>query len=121
MTPSLARRLSIWLTLLLAVVIGVLTLVNLPLPASPPGNDKLHHFLAFAGLVFPVALLWPRALGRVVPVAIAYGGLIELIQPFVGRSAEWADFGMDVLGVGVGTLLGWALHRLWTARVARRI
>lgn len=45
-----------------AAVLIILALIPLPANSSVPGTDKAHHFIAFAALVFPTALLYPRAL-----------------------------------------------------------
>lgn len=106
-------KLSLAATAVLALGIAVVTLT--PMPATGlPGSDKTYHVLAFAALAFPLAFAgrWP-----VVPVflgAVAYGGLIEMLQPMTGRTAEWADLYADalgaVLGIGVGLGLRWKLR-----------
>lgn len=100
------------LTLILAVVISVLTLfpISLPEPVSS-GPDKIHHFIAFGGLMLPASVLYPRLLFWLIPCALIFGGLIEVIQPFVNRSGEWADFVADGVGVVAGTTVGLVLHR----------
>jgi VanZ family protein len=37
---------------------------------------------------------------------VAFGGLIEIVQPYVGRGAEWADLVADGLGAALGVSLG---------------
>lgn len=104
-------------TFAIAGVIAILTLMPASdLPRRVPGTDKLHHFLAFAALVFPALAVRPSAARWILPLAIAYGGLIELIQPYFGRSAEWGDFVADALGAFAGALAGLAAHRLWLRR-----
>ncbi|MFN3954879.1 MAG: VanZ family protein [Pararhodobacter sp.] len=104
-------RAGLALSLFLAVVIAGFTLTPLPPgPAMPAGMDKIYHFLAFAVLVFPVIVTDTGRWTWVVPVAIAYGGAIELLQPFVGRNAEWLDFGANVSGVLAGAALSEILH-----------
>ncbi len=94
------------MTFLLALVIAVLTLMPMPAGGSGvPGSDKLHHFLAFACLAFPLPLLRPRLTIWVILAVILYGGAIELIQPFFGRQAEWADLLADALGAVVGAVV----------------
>ncbi|WP_306151615.1 VanZ family protein [Roseovarius sp. MMSF_3281] len=100
------------LTLLTGAIIGWFTL-------TPPGEtgsalpltDKQLHALAFGLLVLPVALTRPRALWWLAPLALLYGAVIELIQPGVGRTGEWADLLADGLGIalacGLGVLRGW--------------
>lgn len=102
-----------WLvsTLVIATVIGILTLMpSHALPRGPWGSDKLAHLLAFLALVFPTAALWPRVSAMVGVIAVAYGGAIEIIQPFTGRSAEFADLVADGTGVGLGIILGSSLR-----------
>jgi len=110
------RRMAIGsaVTLVLAVIIAVLTLAPMP-SGSPAGSDKLYHVLAFACLAFPLPLVRPRWTVWVILGVIAYGGVIEVIQPFFGRQAEWAD----LLADGIGALLGAVIARqlgLWLRR-----
>ncbi|GGD30186.1 VanZ family protein [Sinisalibacter lacisalsi] len=103
-----------WLVLFLGMagIIAVATLTPQDrVPQGPAGLDKVFHALAFGVLVLPVALLRPDRLPAVLLLAIAYGGLIELIQPLVGRSAERADLFADALGALAGAGLGLALRR----------
>lgn len=97
-------------TLTLAVVILYLTLTPQPMEARVPGTDKLHHFLAFAALVMPSALLHRRALFWTVPLAVVIGGAIEIIQPYVGRDRDIHDFMADCIGVALGCGLGLVLR-----------
>jgi len=101
------------LTLVIALAIAAFTLT--PPGASEPGiagSDKLVHFLAFAVLAMPMAYTRRFPMLWIVLVAASYGGLIELIQPYVGRSAEWGDWLADGLGAFVGAWLA--------ARIGRR-
>lgn len=99
------KALIVFLTLLIGAVIGWFTLT----PPGPPGGplpltDKQLHALAFGLLVLPVALTRPRALWWLAPLALAYGAVIEVIQPSVGRTGEWADLLAD--GVGIALVCG---------------
>ncbi len=101
-------------TIVLAAVIAVLTLA--PMPAGgPAGSDKIYHILAFACLAFPLPLVRPRWTVWVILGVIAYGGVIEVIQPFFGRQAEWADLVAD----GVGAILGAIVARQLGLRLCR--
>jgi hypothetical protein len=42
----------------------------------------------------------------VLPFSVTFGGAIEIVQPAVGRNVEWADFYADIMGVGIGTVVG---------------
>lgn len=114
------RAIAIWLTIGLALCIGALTLIPLSAPSAVPGTDKAHHVLAFAILTMPCAALYPKGLFRVVFAAAVYGGLIEVIQPYVGRHGETADVLADLLGVAIGAVFGLFLHRIFKWRIARR-
>lgn len=107
------HAIALFLTLLIAAAIGWFTLT----PPGPPGGplpltDKQLHALAFGLLVMPVALTRPRALVWLAPVALLYGASIELIQPSVGRTGEWADLLADALGIALVCGLGLLRSRL---------
>lgn len=98
-------------TVLVAIAISYGTLM-------PPGGggglflgltDKQLHGLAFALLVLPMTWANPRNAIWLVPMALVFGGLIEMIQPIVGRGAEWADFWADAAGVCLGVGAGYML------------
>ena len=106
------HRLGLVASALIAVLIAVLTLMPAEGLPPAPGNDKLHHFTAFAALVLPVVATRPRAVLWIVPAAVLFGGAIELIQPHVGRHGEWADQLANTLGALTGAALGRAAHAL---------
>ncbi|WP_412508164.1 VanZ family protein [Roseovarius sp. SYSU LYC5161] len=97
--------LGLVLTIALGVVIALLTLAPLP-SQNVPGSDKMHHLLGFMALAFPLPLARPRLVWPVILAVAAYGGLIEIVQPVFGRSAELGDFIGDVIGATLGALLG---------------
>ena len=100
-------------TAVLAAVIAVLTLTQLLGPQSGvPGSDKAHHLLAFAALAFPLSAARPRLAPWVVLGAVSYGGLVEIIQPYAGRHAEWGDLVADAGGAILGSVAG-AAAGLW--------
>ena len=100
------RTLAYALTVLCAMVIAILTLAPVSIANDLPVNDKLYHLIAFAGLVLPSAVLYPRALLWALPFAVLFGGAIEIVQPAMGRNGEWPDFYADIWGVGLGLLVG---------------
>lgn len=107
------------LTIALIVLICVGTLWPHPLLSSHAlGNDKIQHFLGFGSIVVPAALFRPRWLLLLVPFTIALGGLVELVQPFVGRDLDIHDFYADSLGVAMAVILA-SLLRLHVLRSRR--
>lgn len=85
-------------------------------PGRVPHLDKLWHFLGFFGIVLPAAVAFPRAAWALALAAAAYGGAVELVQPMVGRGAEWLDAAANLAGALVGAVLGRRLR----ARLAGR-
>ena len=118
--PSLSVWAGItWLSLIKSVPV--------PLMGEIPLADKWGHMLAY--LVFALCMacdgyrvrLPARAIylwATVLPVA--YGGLIELIQPhFPPRTGEWTDWLADCIGVAVGLAI-FGLYHLWDKRSNKR-
>lgn len=106
MSDRFSRLLVIALTAAIAFVIALNTL-SPPSDGSPlPLTDKQLHALAFALLVLPSGLIHPRRWPLLALAAIAFGAAIELLQPGVGRSAEWADLAADAIGIAMGLLPG---------------
>lgn len=107
---------SIVLYLVLACVIAVLTLMPVP-PGTGgfPGLDKLAHFVAFGVLAMPLSWRYPRFWGGIALLTLAYGGLIEMVQPLTGRQAEWGDLLANAAGAVGGA---WAAARLAVRREA---
>ena len=104
---SLRRVIALGITLIIGVSIAALTLLPIDLPPnSVPGSDKVHHLIAFAAFTFPCALIYRRAVRWVLPFALIFGVLIELIQPYVGRHGEITDFYADALGALLGLVMG---------------
>lgn len=110
--PVWSRRIARWVFLpALAVVIwGELK------PSSHGPEviwDKLLHFTAYFGLagIATVALGRGKAPLWAAVALAAFGGILEIVQSFVGRDAEWGDEIANVAGVGLGLAVAWA--SLW--------
>jgi VanZ family protein len=100
------RRAGAWLFLpaLAVVAWGELT-------PNPPhlvndlfGWDKAEHFTAYFGLALLASLGWGlrRSLVWILLGIIALGGVLEILQGYVGRDSDWHD----ELANGLGALLG---------------
>lgn len=107
-----ATRGAIVLTVVLAVVIALLTLTPPIQTDMPAGSDKSYHLIAFVALTVPLATVRPRWGAALFVLFSAYGALIEILQPVVGRSRELADLIADVVGVALGLVLGLLVRRL---------
>ena len=90
------------LCVLLMLVVLYLSLIPIDDDFVSTGWDKANHFLAFFSLAalmdiaFPRTAFWPIKL----PVLVAYGLLIEVLQSFTGyRFFSWLDLFADTLAV----------------------
>ena len=103
---SLIKFKGLYLTLLLALLILFLSLK----PASEVDtkllvSDKVLHLFAYCIMVLPVSLekIFPHF--SVFLFSLAYGGCIELIQPFTGREADIMDFLANTAGIILGIIV----------------
>ena len=112
------KYLDILLTVIVTAVLTVAMLwpINQP-PPAPDGSDKVVHLIAFAALAFPLARTGRFGLVPVLVGASAFGGIIELIQPSFGRSADMQDWIADIAGVALGILLALLYRRFRQHRV----
>ncbi len=119
LSQQTADRLAVATTLGIAAAIVFLSLTPHETMPDAPGSDKLHHFVAYAAFAFPICAVRPRAILWMVPLAAAFGGAIELIQPHFGRHADWGDFIANATGAIMGAALAWAGHRAVLRRLLR--
>ena len=98
------------LTVCLLLIITALSLWPLESLPSAPGSDKTHHLIAYAALVFPVALRQPNRWLWLVVFFIGYSGFIELIQPYVNRHGEWLDMLANTAGAVCGVALATSIN-----------
>lgn len=97
-------------TLVIFVAITVLSLYPLESTPSVPGSDKTHHLIAYALLMFPVALRRPDNWIFFGLLFVGYSGAIELIQPYVNRYGEWMDMLANTAGIICGIFLAKLLN-----------
>ena len=85
------------------------------LPKVPDISDYVWHIAIFAVLVIPLCTILPAQRIFLVGSAIAFGIILEILQPYFGRGFEIHDLASNVLGVG----LGWLASRKLAAIVER--
>ncbi|MCI5223099.1 MAG: VanZ family protein [Candidatus Electrothrix sp. AR4] len=102
-----------WIAYTVFLLAGITVFSLTPLSDLPaaPGNDKVHHLVAYGALVFPAALRKPSSLKLLILFFIAYSGAIELVQPYVNRYGEWRDLAANTIGIGCGLLIAELLLR----------
>ena len=93
--------------------IGISLATLLPAEQLPdaPGSDKLHHVIGFAAWTIMIAAGNFKTFCRLCVFIWFWGGAIEIIQPYVNRYGEWADFVGDSAGVLIIFCLVYCLHK----------
>ena len=98
------------------IILLAITLLSLwPLEELPPvpGTDKTHHVIAYGFLMFPAALRRPKNWHLIGLLFFVYSGLIECLQPYVNRYAEWLDMAANTAGIIAGIVVAECLLRLF--------
>lgn len=99
------------LTLAILAVITVFSLWPMAELPAVPGGDKLHHLVAYAVLMLPVALRKPLHWRMIGLFFVIWSGAIELLQPYVNRYGEWFDLLANTAGVLCGVVVAAVLTR----------
>lgn len=88
-----------------AALIAVFVLALLPAPEAPKlvsWQDKIEHFVLFAGLAGLGFLAWPSRAWRVSVGMLVYGVAMELAQSMTAyRVGDYLDWLADAIGVAV--------------------
>ena len=99
------RAFALFSVIVIALVIGILSLI--PSADLPPvaGSDKVKHAIAYMALAAPLAVwLGPRRWMTAMIVAILYGVSIEIAQYLAptGRSGSYLDAAANAIGALAG-------------------
>jgi VanZ family protein len=101
----------------IGITISILFLSLLPLSQVPVGGgDKLHHLLAYAGLMFAWTLAFAQYAKPATQILLAascilFGIGVEVAQGMSGyRFFDW----FDALANSVGVFLGWLAAQIVT-------
>ena len=107
-------RYADWLTFAYFLVLSYMLISPLDDLPIEVGNDKLAHVLAFALLAVLGTFRRIEVFAIVVTafLFVVYGGVTELLQPYVNRDGEIGDFVANTIGVAVGTVAGQTLRRM---------
>lgn len=102
-----------WISITLIILTAITTLSLWPLNKLPavPGSDKIHHFIGYAALIFPVVLRKPKYWPLICLFFVGWGGAIELVQPYVDRYAEWLDMAANIIGLAIGLMVAMLINR----------
>ncbi len=111
-----------WFNLSVLIFLAITTLSLYPLDYLPevPGTDKTHHLIAYATLAYPTALRKPNRWIYIIIFFVFYGGLIELIQPYVNRYGEWLDMLANTSGVFVGIILASLTNKFYKREIKKQ-
>ena len=104
------QNIALFTTLCIAVVIAATTLTPGAGKLAPQGADKLLHTAGFALLVMPMLMVRLKTGLVIAPLALLFGGAIELIQPYVNRFGDFSDFWANFVGVLIGVTLAIILN-----------
>ena len=99
-------RTGMILTFTFALIICVGTLMPLPQAVDILETDKWYYFVAFAALTYPLTVANRRCWFLIIAFGLSFGALIEIIQPYVNRFGDVADFTADAVGVLIGFSFG---------------
>ena len=105
------------LTIFLLLAITVFSLFPLSKLPEFPGTDKTHHLIAYFFLAFPSGLRNPNKRVLLIYLFIIFGGLIEMIQPYVNRHDDWLDFFANITGVVFGFFIGLIFNKKLPTKV----
>ena len=93
-------------TIFLLLVIAFLSLYPLPKLPEFKVTDKTYHLVSYFFLALPLGLKKPNKWVLFIFLFIIFGGVIEMIQPYVNRHGEWSDFFANTIGVFSGSFVG---------------
>ena len=109
--------------LLVLILLGILTLSLIPKPPEIPGfklSDKIDHLIAYMILgACALAAAERRGAPELLIVTVScslFGGIIEIVQPMVGRSRELGDFMVDLAGAALGVGIVFIIRIVLDAR-----
>ena len=120
-----------WLAVAMAALVVLLALTHIPQEMMPKALDahlldKVEHVVAYGVVAFLFLLSFRRPLGVTgvvvfLLVAALVGGLDEMTQPWVNRTASGLDFVADMIGVVVAYVIFLAMRLCRRERVLHSV
>ncbi|MFT7053699.1 MAG: hypothetical protein ACJAU1_001256 [Psychromonas sp.] len=110
---TIMRTYWLFFTLVTLTVITVLSLNPMADLPAVPGGDKIHHMIAYAFLMFPVALKKPKHWLLIGLLFLCLSGGIELLQPLVGRRSDWFDISANWTGIMFSIVLAQLINKVF--------
>ena len=104
----------------IALIILILSLVPKPpeIISEFALSDKLMHLAAYIALAFSMGFILPKSFTvKTITICIIissslFGGLIEFLQGFTGRSPELLDLVFDTAGAIIGVILYFVFKKI---------
>ena len=101
-------QLAFWLAITATLYLA-LKEVTIHVPAS----DKTQHAVVFFVLTGLGAVAYSGWRLWAMPFALsAFGGLIEILQPYFGRDRDYRDWIADTIGIAIAVAIVWLATRL---------
>ena len=94
------------ITLVNLIIITILSLYPLPELPKNMGTDKTHHLIAYCSLTLCICIVQPNNYKKLILFFVLYGGLIEVVQPYVNRYGEFLDFVYNTFGIIISLIIG---------------
>ena len=109
-SKSWLRKIGLGIGWLLAASIFYLSVLTPYIPTIEINHiDKVYHLIAYGGLMWWWAQLYQGAKRQIILVlVIAFGILIEFIQPYTGRQFDL----LDMVANASGALIAWWIANL---------
>ena len=92
--------------MIILVIISALSLYPLQNLPDLSSTDKLQHLIAYIFLSLSIGIKKPNKWLLFLILLMIYSGCIEIIQPYLNRYGEIADFFYNVLGLSIGFSIG---------------
>ena len=109
---SVFERYGVVLSLIALAVITGGSLVPRESGGDVGSADKVLHLVAYAVAIFPLTQHKTQTRLIFAIGVLIWSGAIELVQPFVGRSASLLDLASNAVGLLLGLALGVLLARV---------